>query len=287
MNNAEHAIVALAQAQHGAISRRQALREGLSPQAIDRRLATGEWVRVFQGAYRLAGVEPTWEQRAMAGCLAAGGGAVASHRAAAALFGMPGVPRWVEVTVPQARKVEVKGVIAHRSSLLIPAEVGTLKGIPLTTASKTIVDLAGVYSKEKLGPMLDYALSRRLVSRAALQARAKGRILRELLDERPASARPMGSEFEASFFSSRGPLLSERSTSQGGFAADPAPLRSAGLLVSPGEAGPPSPRSSVFASSPRRLDPPITYDLVVHHSAEVARQVRDARASRLVTRGLE
>ena len=31
---------------------------------------------------------------------------------------------------------------------------------------------------------------------------------------------------------------------------------------------------------------PLTYDLVVHHSAEAARQVRGARASRLVARGL-
>ena len=52
--------------------------------------------------------------------------------------------------------------------------------------------------------MLDYALARRLVTRAQLEARATGRkhddILRELLDERPATARPMGSEFEACLF---------------------------------------------------------------------------------------
>jgi very-short-patch-repair endonuclease len=304
MNNAEHGIITLAQAQHGAISRRQALRQGLSPQAIDRRLATGEWIRVFQGAYRLAGVEPTWEQRAMAGCLAAGPGAVASHRGAAALFGMPGVPRWVEITVPQARRVEVKGVIAHRTRLLVPDEVSTLKGIPLTIASRTIADLAGVYSKEKLGPILDYALARRLVTRAALEARATGRkhddVLRELLDERPATARPMGSEFEACLF---------RGLRDAGL---PLPVAQYRVLMDDGsevflDFAYPDVMLAIEADSylwhasladwqrdRARNDElialgwsilPLTYDLVVQHTAEAARQVRSARASRLIARG--
>jgi very-short-patch-repair endonuclease len=300
MNNAEQAIISLAQAQHGAISRRQALSQGLSPQAIDRRLATGEWIRVFQGAYRLAGVAPTWEQRAMAGCLAAGPAAVASHRAAAALLGMPGVPRWVEVTVPPARRVEVKGVIAHRRRLLIPDEVGTVNGIPLTTASRTIADLAGVYSKEKMGPILDYALSRRLVSRAALQARARGRVLGELLEERPATPRPMGSEFEAHLF---------RALRDAGL---PLPMAQYRVLMTDGsevflDFAYPDVMLAIEADSflwhasladwqrdrARNNELialgwsilPITYDLVVHTPAEAARQVRGARASRLVGRG--
>jgi len=79
-----------------------------------------------------------------------------------------------------------------------------LKGIPVTAAVRTIVDLARVYPATKVGPMLDYALARRLVTRAQLEARASGRrhdnVLRELLEERPATARPMGSEFEAHLF---------------------------------------------------------------------------------------
>jgi very-short-patch-repair endonuclease/alkylated DNA nucleotide flippase Atl1 len=204
MNHAERALLGLAQAQHGVLSRRQALREGLSPSAINRRLAAGEWVRVFQGIYRLAGVQSTWEQRVMAGCLAAGPGAVASHRSAAALHGMPGAPRWVEVMAPRPHQVRVGGVIAHRTRLLAPDDVGRLRGIPATTPARTIADLARVYPATKLGPMLDYALARRLVSRADLEARATGRrhddVLRGLLDERPATARPVGSEFEASLF---------------------------------------------------------------------------------------
>jgi very-short-patch-repair endonuclease len=204
MNTAEHSIRALAQAQHGAISRQQALERGMSAREIERRLAIGEWVRVFRGAYRIAGTEPTWDQTAMAGYLAAGPGAVVSHRAAASLQGMPGVPRRMDVTVVRPRQVTVVGLIAHRSRLLPPKDVGVVRGIPVTTAGRTIADLSRVYSKAKMDPILNYAMANRLVTRAELVGRATGRrhddVLRELLAERPDSARPMGSEFEAGLF---------------------------------------------------------------------------------------
>ena len=99
MNTVEQAILSLAGRQHGAITRQQALSLGLSSPTIVRRVSGGEWVRVFPGVYRLAAAPCTWEQTVLAGCLAAGRGAVASHRAAGTLLGLPGVPRWVAVTV--------------------------------------------------------------------------------------------------------------------------------------------------------------------------------------------
>ncbi|MCW3036320.1 MAG: hypothetical protein JWM17_1632 [Actinobacteria bacterium] len=176
----------------------------MSARAIEHRLASGEWVRLLRGAYRLGGAECTWEQKIMAATLVAGPGAVASHRAAAALVGMPGVPRWLEVTVPRPRQVAVEGVIAHQTRLLVPEDIGQVKGIPVTTAGRTIADLSRVYSKAKMDPILNYAMANRLVTRAEMVGRATGRkhddVLRKLLAERPASARPMGSEFEAALF---------------------------------------------------------------------------------------
>ncbi|MCW3037818.1 MAG: hypothetical protein JWM17_3130 [Actinobacteria bacterium] len=300
MNNAERALLTLAQTQHGVLSRQQALCEGLSPSAIDRRLVTGQWVRVFQGAYRLAGVQPTWEQTVMAGCLAAGADAVASHRSAATLLGMPGAPRWVEVTVPRPRQVSVAGVIAHRTRLLAPEDVAKLKGIPVTRAGRTIADLASFYSKAKLSPMLNYAVAQRLVTRAELEARATGRrhddVLRELLDERPASARPMGSEFEASLF---------RGLREAGL---PLPLPQYRVLMDDGsevflDFAYPDVKLAIEADSfvwhasladwqrdrARNNDLialgwsilPITWDLVMRSPAVAARQVRRARETRL------
>jgi very-short-patch-repair endonuclease/alkylated DNA nucleotide flippase Atl1 len=204
MSTLEQAILSLAAKQHGAITRGQAMDLGMSSPAVGRRVSSGEWIRVFQGVYRLAGARDTWEQTVMAGCLAAGRGAVASHRSAATLLGMPGVPRWVEITVARPRSVSVEGIIVHRARVLPSEDVRQLSGIPGTTPARTIADLALIYPATRVGPMLDYAIARRLVTRAQLEARATGRkhddVLRDLLDERPATARPMGSEFEACLF---------------------------------------------------------------------------------------
>jgi very-short-patch-repair endonuclease len=272
---------------------------GLSSASIVRRAAAGEWVRVFQGVYRLAAAHCTWEQTVMAGCLSAGPGAAASHRSAATLLGMPGVPRWVEVTVARPREVSVEGVIAHRARVLPREDIGKVKGIPVTTAARTIVDLASIYPATKVGPMLDYALAHRLVSRAQLEARATGRkhddVLRELLDERPATARPMGSEFEACLF--RGLREAEL----------PLPVPQYRVLMDDGseiflDFAYPDVKLAIEADSfiwhaslaawqrdrARNNDLiglgwsilPLTYDLVVNHRAEAARQVARARETR-------
>ena len=255
---------------------------------------------MFQGVYRLAGVRTTWEQGVMAGCLAAGPDAVASHRSAAALHGMPGAPRWVEVMVPRPHQVRVEGVIAHRTRLLASEDVGRPKGIPATTPARTIADLARIYPATKVGPMLDYALARRLVTRAQLEARATGRkhddILRELLDERPATARPMGSEFEACLF---------RALREAGL---PLPVAQYRVLMPDGgevflDFAYPDVLLAIEADSylwhasladwqrdrARNNELvalgwsilPITWDLVTRSPAEAARQVRSARESRL------
>jgi very-short-patch-repair endonuclease len=303
MNNAEQSILSLAGKQHGAITRGQAMSLGMSSPAIGRRISTGEWVRVFRGVYRLAAAPSTWEQTVMAGCLAAGPGAAASHRSAATLLGMPGVPRWVEVTVARPRSVSVEGIIAHQARVLPPEDVVELNGIPATAAPRTIVDLARIYPATKVGPMLDYALARRLVTRAELEARATGRkhddVLRELLDERPATARPMGSEFEARLF---------RGLREAGL---PLPVTQYRVLMPDGgevflDFAYPEVKLAIEADSflwhasladwqrdrARNNELvtlgwsilPITYDLVVHHRAAAARQIGAALESRLVAR---
>jgi len=259
---------------------------------------------VFPGVYRLAAANCTWEQTVMAGCLAAGQGAVASYRSAGTLLGMPGVPRWVEVTVPRPRVVSVAGIIAHQARGLPPEDVGKLSGIPATTPARTIVDLARVYPATRVGPMLDYALARRLVTRAQLEARATGRkhddVLRKLLDQRPATARPLGSEFEACLF---------RCLRDAGL---PLPVAQYRVLMLDGsevflDFAYPEVQLAIEADSylwhasladwqrdrARNNELvvlgwsilPLTYDLVVHTPAEAARQVGCALRTRLGGRG--
>src|ERR1051326_6248450 len=86
------ALIGLAEAQHGVISLAQAMEAGLSRKQIAGRVTRGDLEALFPGALRLAGSPRTFEQRIMAGVLAAGAGAVAFPRAGRTLLGYPGIP---------------------------------------------------------------------------------------------------------------------------------------------------------------------------------------------------
>ena len=208
MNDAHRSAAALAEVQHGVISRWQALEQGMSRHAVAALVTGGTWEPMYRAVFRLAGSERTLEQTLTAACLAAGPGAVASHRSAAYLFGLPGVPRWVEVTVPLPGQRRVEGLLMHRSRLE-PADYTGANGIPVTSVARTLIDLAGCVGEERLARLLDHALVNRLVRRAELAERAgalgragrKGAgVLGALLEARPESQRPMGSEFEGKLF---------------------------------------------------------------------------------------
>ena len=111
MPTPDQLIARLAERQHGVFTFDQALACGFTPDAVQYRVATGRWVRIHHGVYRLSGTAPTFEQRTMARVLTCGPGAVAFRRTAGALFGVEGIaPSVVEVAVSDPRKVK----LAHR-----------------------------------------------------------------------------------------------------------------------------------------------------------------------------
>jgi hypothetical protein len=78
---------------HGRITRAEALRCGLSPGQLHRRLAAGHLVVVAPAVYRVAAAPVTWRQIALAATLAGPAGrTVVSHLTAAALLDLGRVP---------------------------------------------------------------------------------------------------------------------------------------------------------------------------------------------------
>ncbi len=168
-------IARIAARQHALVVRDQVLSVGMTDDMIAYRLATGRWVRIASGVYRLAGVPVTWKQRALAACLISGAGAVVSHRSAAVLWGVSGFrPGGLEITVPPGRSGRNSLARVHRSGV---AGV-RLHGIPVTRPAQTIADLARVVSGDLLEEAVDDALCRRLCRLEDLPARGK---LREVL----------------------------------------------------------------------------------------------------------
>ncbi|HXQ89162.1 MAG TPA: DUF559 domain-containing protein [Solirubrobacterales bacterium] len=141
----------------------------------------------------------------MAAILAAGEGAVLSHRSAARLWGfIPRAAEWVDVTCPPGRVVRREGIVAHES-LVAGDEKEVIDGIPVTSPFRTIFDLAAVASKRELERAWHEAEVRQLTDRVSLPmllerypGRRGTRTLRELL----GSGEPLGitrSDFEEAF----------------------------------------------------------------------------------------
>ena len=100
--------LALLRAQHGVITRQQALGAGVAEHEIRALLRRGLWVKVHAGVYREVVARPTWRAALVAACLAHG--AVASHRTAARLHGLQGFDRTkLEITVVHGRLVTLDG----------------------------------------------------------------------------------------------------------------------------------------------------------------------------------
>src|SRR5262249_43850546 len=87
-------VLDLFRAQHGLISRRQALEAGMGESAVRWRLEHGDWEVVGPGVYRLPGTVETWWQRGCAVCLQGAPDAALSHGSAAYAWGLDGFNRY-------------------------------------------------------------------------------------------------------------------------------------------------------------------------------------------------
>lgn len=188
----DSAIAGIAARQHALVLRAQAYGVGMTDEMIDHRIATGRWIRVCPGLYRLAGVPVTWKQRALAACLVAGPGAVLSHRSAAVLWGISGFrPGSLEITVPPGRSNRNALARVHRS----PVKGVRRDRVPVTRVARTVVDLAGVVGGDVLEEAVDDVLCRRLCrldELAAPAGRRGSKSLRAVLDAWNGEALPAG-----------------------------------------------------------------------------------------------
>jgi very-short-patch-repair endonuclease len=186
---------ALISRQHGAINRRQALAVGLTRHAIEGRVRLGRWLAADFGVYVAATAPDTSERRAAAAVLRGPEGTVASHLTAAALWDLCGFPARPHVTVPRSSSGRAGKIAMHRCPLDAD-DRGEARGLPVTSAARTLVDCAGLVGYDRLCRLVDRALYLRLtdadgvraaVDRVAKRAAAaeRRRLLRALSVWRP------------------------------------------------------------------------------------------------------
>lgn len=180
---------ALARRQWGLISRSQALGM-MTKHQLQLHLDNQRFLPVHPGVYRLTGSPRTWRQRAMAATLAYGAPVALSHRAAARVWGLESIAAPdPEVTVASGRSGRRAGILTHRAPL--PArQMSERFNIPVTSAARTLIDLAGLVPDEALERAIDQAHRDRLTTPAELAElrAASGRKgsagFREMLDFR-------------------------------------------------------------------------------------------------------
>src|SRR5690349_6922743 len=112
----ELTLAGFARHQFGIATRAQLVDAHVHASQIERLLRTGRLERLFHAVYRVAGVPHSWKQQLLASCWAGGDrGGVASHRAAAALWSLPGGEDVLEVTNVRWRRGRHDDVIAHET----------------------------------------------------------------------------------------------------------------------------------------------------------------------------
>jgi very-short-patch-repair endonuclease len=171
---------------HGITTREQLLNAGLSSQTIQRWIADGRLIRVYQGVYALGHLPPSPHAKTMAALLACGPTAVLSHRSAAKLWGLIRYDGPIEVTAHNTRRRP--GIIVHRHRLT-DHDITHHWGIPVTTPARTLTDLAHVLAPDTLTRAINDARLRNLLNLDDLPAKLR----------KDQTARPTRSTFEDTF----------------------------------------------------------------------------------------
>jgi len=183
---------------------------GVGNCAIGRLVAAGLLIPLHRGIYALGHRRLRIEWRWLAAVLAAGPGAVLSHRDAAALHGMRKPPESGKVTVTTpARARSTPTLWVHGRRRLAAEDATTVRGIPVTSPARTLVDIAGMLTAGQLAATLGETDRRGLLDVAAVDralrrttgrhGRGHRRLLAALDDHVGAGTTLVASELEERF----------------------------------------------------------------------------------------
>jgi very-short-patch-repair endonuclease len=191
---------------HGLVTRDAARRHGISRSAWYRALQDGLLDHVHPGVARLYGSPQTKEQAIAAAVLAAGPGAMASHRSAAHLWGIPRPdddPIDV-MLVERRREATLDGVVVHRPRDRRDLSPVLRSNIRASNILRLLCDL-GAVDPPAVTAAVGHVVTTELASPAALRAAVevharRGRhgvpALREALDDWVIDGKPVDSVLE-------------------------------------------------------------------------------------------
>ena len=161
----------LAGRQYGVVSRPQLLAMGIGAGAIQTRVRKHYLHRLHRGVYAVGHLALVPLAREMVAVLACGPRAAISHRSSAVVWYMlPAIDDAdIDVTVLTG-KGRRAGLQIHQTTRLSPQDIRHLRGLPVTTPSRTVIDLAECVTDRELERALHEAITRRLLNAHRLRA---------------------------------------------------------------------------------------------------------------------
>lgn len=150
----------LAARQHGVIGRHQATEAGLTHSQIQRRLASGEWIKISAGIYALGSAPATWNRQLQAALLSNPEG-VAAGRTAAVLHRLDGFRKTrPEILLPFPGNARSPIARIIRSRHFDTVAKTSVQSIPCTTVAETILTLSLRETPDTIERVLDEQLAR-------------------------------------------------------------------------------------------------------------------------------
>lgn len=163
----ERELAALANRQHGVISRRQLIAAGLSTRTIRRRIAAGRLHALHRSVYVFGPGRVDQRGHWLAAVLACGDGALLSHCSAAALWGLMR-PRRGPIEISATAGRSRPGIAVHEGGVH-PGDRTVVAAIPVTTVARTLFDLAEVLEESQLERAFEEADRQRSLEMRALE----------------------------------------------------------------------------------------------------------------------
>jgi very-short-patch-repair endonuclease len=163
---ADQRLAAVADAQNAQISSPQLAAIGFTIAMIRTRVEAGRLRRRHQGVYAVGHALDVALGNETAALLAVGPPVAAAFGSAAFLWGLllsPPPEAEVVVAAPRSSRSR-RGIRIHRSTTLTAKDVQLHHGLPITTPTRTLLDLAATRPQRELERALDEALHRRLTS---------------------------------------------------------------------------------------------------------------------------
>lgn len=197
-------VFRLLSTQFGLITADQLAECGVSDRRRWNLVRSSTLLPVATNVYRFASHEVTFDQRCLAGCLAAGDGAVLSGPTCGRLYQLRKMPG-DDIHMLARATINVPGIVGHRTNLLGPNDV-TMRGpFRLLRPARLMCDLSAFLSDRDLDSVIEQALERGLVrlpvlrdvARPFLRSGRNGAArLSRVMTGRPGWDRPTESDLE-------------------------------------------------------------------------------------------